>query len=175
MEKKSECVVQQFAIMSSKNETDYTPLHEFTDAEFENVDLKSIAYFYPQDPYSIGILACGQFMCTGQTNVIAHFTPSIYVDDIEITSVIANAPDAAQYIHSCTFVEEMNAYYCENDHLGQLVFEGFNPYPIGEKVDWFNTISSPIYITRADGFNNTLNNQKNIFWCKIFFLFLIFS
>ena len=163
------CSVQQYLFVSNKNETDFTPMHIVNDPILDNVDFTALAYLYsPLDnDLFVHVNACFNFACSGQNNVIIHFNPPLEINGKNCGSIITNTDYVSEFYHNCIFEERMNAWYCENDHLGMLTFYEDSPpgYGTSESAE-IEGSPPPVYITQeAEGnYLNTLNAFSNHFF-----------
>lgn len=94
---------------------------------------------------------CVDFTCTGLYNVVMRlespqyngdFTPSL---PFSTYSIISNNIESisAQVIPDCKFVEDWNAYRCDDDNIGVLIFDS-------RDADRMDRASQPIYIQNYD-------------------------
>lgn len=126
--------------------SDYHPMVEFYDSEFTNIDEDALGYIMHPKPEWANIKDCGNFPCTAPLNVLLTFKnsnfygskPSWAKNDFQI---IANNSGFAPYIDTCEPHVGMNAYICENDKLGVLLFES-------EDNDKLDRSMQPIYVSK---------------------------
>lgn len=107
---------------------------------------------------------CVGFPCTAPSNVILEFrntkftgllSPKTRQRDFQI---ISDTAGASENISDCDFREAMNAWVCENDYIGMLMF-------IGDDEDWEDRTVAPVYVTNEEtGFSNKLNSQMDHVW-----------
>jgi hypothetical protein len=136
---------------------------EFYDSKFIDVEGDAIAYVDDPNPSWANIKDCGEFPCTAPNNVLFQFfdtefegsKPRWATDDFQI---IANNSGFAPYIESCEPQEGMNAYICEEDALGILLFES-------EDEDKFDRSMQPIYVSKqGTEMANKLNSMMDHVW-----------
>jgi len=119
---------------------------EFYDTEFHNVDGDALAWLMPPNTAWANIKDCGEFPCTAPLNVLFTFEdtsftgskPSWATNDFQI---IANNTGFAPYIDTCEPSTAMNAYVCQADKLGVLLFES-------EDEDKVDRSLQPIYVAK---------------------------
>ena len=119
---------------------------EFYDTKFIDLDGDSFAYLMDPPQGWANIKDCGNFPCTAPSNVLIDFRdtefegskPRWAKDDFQ---VIANNSGFAPYMENCEPKEGMNAYICEEDYLGILLFES-------EDDDRFDRSMQPIYVSK---------------------------
>jgi len=136
---------------------------EFYDSKFIDVDGDALSYIMDPNPGWANVKDCGNFPCTAPLNVLFTFTDSIFegsrprwaTPDFQI---IANNSGFAPYIESCEPSEDMNAYVCEEEKLGVLLFES-------EDDDMKDRSMQPIYVSKqGTEMSNKLNSMMDHVW-----------
>lgn len=149
---------------------DHNPVHDITDVVFDNVANDAVAYLDDPNPFWANIDDCGNWPCTGPSNVVIKLNnaSSTGTNQPSITGlssgidfqIIANNPKVAQNMDNCTAVTSWNAYQCFNNKLAQLTFESLD-------LDKEKRMLSPIQY-RGDpnnvNFNNTINTFMDHCW-----------
>lgn len=140
-------------------QSDYAPMMEFHDTVFTNTSGDAMAYIFDPPQGWANVKDCGNFPCTAPLNTILSFkdttfggvtTPSYATSNFQI---IPNNPGFSQYVPSCVKQDKMNAYTCQDDRLGMLIFES-------EDDDTMDRSMQPIY-SKKQGTN--MNNKVNSF------------
>jgi len=107
---------------------------------------------------------CPHMSCTAPSNVVHDFKntkfegttkPKLREDDFQIVSDTAGASEA---FPGCEFKELWNAWICQNDYLGQLVFDT-------DDEDWEDRTVSPVYVKCEEtGYTNALQSHMDHTW-----------
>lgn len=102
--------------------------------------------------------------CTAPSNVVHNFIntkfegeskPDLRESDFQIVSDTAGASEA---FPGCEFKELWNAWICENEYLGQLVFDT-------DDEDWEDRTVSPVYVKCEEtGYTNALQSHMDHTW-----------
>ena len=146
-----------------QHQPDYTPIQEFYNNEFVNVDWNAFAQLDPPNEGWANIKDCGNFPCTAPYNVIYRFRgskwsgvkPSKAKENFE---VVSNNPGFTQHAERCEFVKDWNAYFCQNDKLGLLHFES-------QEDERFDRQLAPVYVAKqGTQINNKLNSFMDHIW-----------
>jgi len=136
---------------------------EFHDTVFTNVSADAMAYIYDPPQGWANVKDCGNFPCTAPQNTILSFKgttfngaqPSYAASNFQ---VIPNNPGFSQYVPSCVKHEKMNAYTCQDDRLGMLIFES-------EDDDTMDRSMQPIYSKKqGTGMSNKVNSFMDHVW-----------
>jgi hypothetical protein len=136
---------------------------EFYDTKFTNVDGDALAYLMSPPESWANIKDCGAFPCTAPLNALLTFEGTTFsgtrprwaTSDFQI---IANNTGFAPYIDSCVPSEDMNAYVCEEDKLGVLLFES-------EDEDNKDRSLQPNYVSKqGTEMANKLNSMMDHVW-----------
>lgn len=144
-------------------QSDYAPMMEFHDTVFTNVSADAMAYIYDPPQGWANVKDCGNFPCTAPQNTILSFKgttfngaqPSYAASNFQ---VIPNNPGFSQYVPSCVKHEKMNAYTCQDDRLGMLIFES-------EDDDTMDRSMQPIYAKKqGTGMSNKVNSFMDHVW-----------
>lgn len=104
---------------------------EFFDSKFTDVKEGAAAYIMDPLPGWAGLTDCGNYPCTAPKNALLTFQDTTFsgtkprwaTSDFQI---IANNSDFAPYIESCEPQANMNAYVCEAEKMGVLLFESLD-------------------------------------------------
>jgi hypothetical protein len=148
---------------SSYYQPDYTPMLEFTDTTFIDVEESALAWL--EDPHGAWAVIpdCGNFPCSGPKNVLYSLkgttwegeTPDITPVDFQ---VIHNNSGFAPYIKECTPQPLSNTYICEKSSLSVLHFES-------QDLDRMDRSVQPVNITlQGTGMLNVLNAEMDHTW-----------
>jgi hypothetical protein len=107
---------------------------------------------------------CGDYPCTGPLNALLSFTGTKWEGskprwaterDFQI---IANNTGFAPYIESCNPYKAMNAYVCQADKMGVLLFESMDE-------DNQDRSMQPLYVKReGTEMENNLNAMMDHVW-----------
>jgi hypothetical protein len=136
---------------------------EFYDSLFVDVDADAMAYIMEPPAKWANIKDCGAFPCTAPLNVLFTFEntkfegskPRWATSDFQI---IANNTGFAPYVDSCEPSVDMNAYVCQADKLGVLLFES-------EDDDKVDRSLQPIYVAKqGTEMSNKLNSMMDHVW-----------
>lgn len=109
---------------------------------------------------------CGRFTCTGLYNVVlkvseSRFSGFPYVSGLPaVFQVVSNNKESvsAQVVPTCEKRSEWNAYICQEENLGVMLFES-------QDADRFDRSAQPIYIQDLErGYNNRLNAYMDHSW-----------
>jgi len=129
----------------NREASDYTVMHEFYNIKFTNVENDALTLMYePPQAWAI-IKDCGEFPCTAPKNTIYSFVGSTFEGDVKPTDTEADfqiVPDIPGYtdaIPNCKKYEKWNAWHCNTDGIGILLFESLDP-------DKFDRSLQPIYL-----------------------------
>lgn len=57
---------------------DMTPIVEFYDTKFIDIDQSAIGFFTGPDPRRANVKDCGDFPCTGKNNILLAFQDTIW-------------------------------------------------------------------------------------------------
>ena len=143
---------------------DYAPAQEFFDCEFIDVEDGSLTYIYDPPKQWANLRDCGDFPCTGPNQILMSFEDSKFsgskkprwaTKDFQIT---ANNTGISPILEGCKGDDWMNAYVCEADKLGILLFES-------QDDDKEDRSIQPIYVQK-EGFEerNKLNSFMDNVW-----------
>lgn len=144
-------------------EGDYFPLQEWTDTQFTNVAADQLAYIRPPPNGWAVIDDCGLWPCTGPKNVLMDFKDSTFQGTSPSYAsssfqLISENSDFSQHPSNCTQYSNMNAYICDNNDLGVLMFESLD-------ADKFDRAVAPVYIGQTGtSINNTVNSFMDHVW-----------
>lgn len=151
------------SIFASANQPDYTPMLQFYDTTFTDVDGDALAKLADPNPAWANVKDCGDWPCTGPLNVLYSFknskikgsTPGSVDTDFQI---IANNEEFAPHVDGCSLESDQNAYFCQTKTLGILLFDSLD----GDRMD--RTVS-PVYIRKqGTDINNKLNTMMDHSW-----------
>ena len=106
---------------------------------------------------------CGIFTCTGLYNVLVEMKGTMYTGTPNASSLSADfqvtsdnkESTSVQTVTECTKRTEWNAYLCENDDLGVLLFES-------QDADRMDRSAQPIFIN-DDPDNPVFSNRLNAY------------
>jgi hypothetical protein len=154
---------KQGLFFNEKGQADYIPMIQGFENEF--VDLKDGAFATISDPnpFWANLKDCGDFPCTAPANVLISMQDTVWTgikprwaeSDFQ---VISNNTGFAPYIEGCTGHENMNAYICESEKLGILIFES-------EDADKWDRSLQPIYVKKQGTLiENKLNSVMDHLW-----------
>lgn len=156
---------EQLAIRMNREASDYTVMHEFYNIKFTDVENDALTLMYePPQAWAI-IKDCGEFPCTAPKNTIYSFVGTTFEGDVKPTYTGADfqiVPDIEGYtdaIPNCEKVEAWNAWHCNTEGIGILLFESQDP-------DKFDRSLQPIYL-RMNGdpeVQNKLNSFMDHVW-----------
>ena len=127
------------AIGGNQESLNYTPISHMRDLEFRDVDESAIfGLKSPLEEWAT-IFFCGNFPCTGLHNVIIDFTNIRYSGSpmaFGLPKTFQLTGNNLKSVHSstiptCELKEEWNAYMCQTDNLGLLMFESQD----GDRMD----------------------------------------
>lgn len=131
---------------------------------FDNVSDDSLANFMDPPEKWNNLDDCIGFPCTAPSNVVMDFRSTDYTGattprkrdrDFQIVS---DTPGTSDAFKNCEFKEPWNAWKCDNDKLGVLVF-------IGDDEDWEDRNVAPVYVTNEEsGYVNKLQHQMDHMW-----------
>lgn len=127
-----------------KDAHDLTPIVEFYDTKFIDVDQSAVGYFSGPDPGRANVKDCGDFPCTGKNNILLAFQDTTWFGTKPTWSrndfqLIANNDGFGPYVDGCTQDVVMNAYVCDERRLGVLMFESMDE-------DRWDRSMQPIYV-----------------------------
>jgi len=121
-------------------------MQEFYDTTFEDIDGDFMTYLNDPSPGWANLADCGaEFSCTGPKNTLLLFTDTVYKGISPIPakpknfSIIPDVKDFSSKFDNCELKTAWNAYLCQNDKLGLLLFES-------EDEDWLDRSMQPIYL-----------------------------
>ena len=144
--------------------SDHIPVDKFTGSTFDSVSNDAIAYLSDPNPGWAIIKDCGNFPCTGPENAVYKFeqntftgSPTPTVTD-PIFQVVPNNPEAVEDIANCTLVPGWNGYVCQNERIGQLVFESLDPDRMDRTFSPINYLGINRLTGEKTSFNNTMNS-----------------
>lgn len=158
---------EQFIFERNPSAADYIPMHNFDGCTFDNVEEGAFAWIEKPDPAWATTTPltspdnCGDYPCTGPENVVLSFKNTQYnnnIDLIEETSfqVISNNDEIVD--DTCvTYQTEWEAYRCNNEALGVLIFESLD-------ADNEDRELQPVYIIDEDGNQNKINSYMDHGW-----------
>lgn len=107
---------------------------------------------------------CGEFPCTAPLNTLLSFEQVRYSGSVTPDNtppafqIVPNNPTATQAYSGCRLVAAWNAYYCQNDYLGMLLFESVD----SDKLT--RTFSPMVVRGNKDSYVNTLNEFMDHIW-----------
>lgn len=112
------------------------------------------------EPGWANLADCGNFPCTGPKNTLFLFTDTKYKGITPIPektknfSIIPDVKDFSKKFDNCVKKDAWNAYLCQNDKLGILLFES-------EDDDSLDRSMQPIFLQFTS--DNTIQNKVNSF------------
>lgn len=118
-------------------------MQEFENIKFTNVELGGLAWFYDPPKSWANIKDCGDFPCTSPKNTLFSFKGTVW-EGIKPANPLADfqvIPDNKGYsdqFPTCTLMKEWNAYMCNTEGLGILLWESEDP-------DKFDRSIQPVY------------------------------
>jgi hypothetical protein len=136
---------------------DYIPQVKAIGTKFENVDQDAMTYLYSPPAEWANTDDCGEFPCTAPNNILLKFEKSTFsglitpINTESTFQIISGNDDNSAKIKNCKKYLSWNAYYCQNDYLGILLFESLD----GDKL---TRIFSPLTLVN---FNTTAKNVLN--------------
>ena len=164
----TKCAARSVIFEAIDSASDKIPIHYFTNTVFEDVDTKSMAFFYdPPNKWAI-VKDCGAFPCTAPNNILLTFTTTTYAGTTQPTAthadfqMIPDDPNVGGSVGSswatCTANTDWQGYLCQDRSVGMLVFESLDSDTMDRSIQ-------PIFIlNEATGFNNTLNSMMDHVW-----------
>jgi len=105
---------------------------EFYDTVFSDVENDAVAHLGDPLEAWIDIADCGNFPCSAPNNMIISLTGTKWYGDRPVRTssdfqIIHSNPGFAPYAEDCyDYSSTWNAYYCENENLGILLFESMD-------------------------------------------------
>jgi hypothetical protein len=123
------------------------------------VEDSALAYLFDPPSSWAGIANCGNFPCTAPSNVLIQFERTTFAGSIKPSrtdstfQIVPNNPANTGKFSNCKFKKPWNAYYCNNENLGILLFESLDN-------DKKNRMITPIYV---ESHNTTSVNKLNTF------------
>jgi hypothetical protein len=125
---------------------------------FDNFNFLSLGYLDAPNPDWAIISECGNFPCTGPTQIAVHFNGNTGLTDTSgatadnFTMLGKNGAFLFMKDKECTLLNEWNGIYCkDSSDIAVLMFESLDP----DRVD----ISSvPMYMKTSNGFTSMHNS-----------------
>jgi len=174
---KTLCDAKQRAIALNKYASDYIPVHEFKNSRFEGVTDAALAFFYKPPQGWSNISDCGEFPCTGPSNVVMKFTNSLgsvattftivsdlpdSVSTLQTGTEIFSGQKAPESYNGCEYHSDWDAWECSDRKIGVLLFESLDG-------DTWDRSVQPINITEEvdyseNRYNNILNSAMDHVW-----------
>jgi len=155
--------LRQSAIALSPWAYDYAPAQEFFDCEFIDVEDGAMTYIYDPPKKWANLADCGDFPCTGPNQILVSFEGSDFSGSkprwaTKDFQLVANNTGISPILEGCKGDQWMNAYVCEADKLGILLFES-------QDEDKEDRSLQPIYVQKV-GFEerNKLNSMMDNVW-----------
>lgn len=153
------CGADQRIFRLNPKSPDYTPRSKLNGTTFNNVGQDAMFYIF-SPPWSwAGLSDCGKYPCTGPNNTYMSFKNTKYTGttvpirtDSQFQIVPYNAQESAN-LTGCDPVDNWNAFYCQNQNLGILLFESL------DSDKWTRTIT-PITVS---SYNITSTTSLNTF------------
>lgn len=151
------------SIFASADQPDYTPMLQFYNTTFTDVDGDALAKLSDPDPAWANVKDCGDWPCTGPLNVLYAFkestikgsTPDYVGADFQI---ISNNKEFAPHVGGCSLHLDQNAYLCQTRTLGILLFDSLDSDRLDRTV-------SPVFIRKqGTSINNKLNSMMDHSW-----------
>lgn len=136
---------------------------EFFDSKFIDVKDGAAAWLMSPKPKWANLDDCGLYPCTAPKNALLSFQDTTFsgakprwaTSDFQI---IANNDEFAPFIDTCDQYESMNAYVCEAEKMGILLFESLDE-------DRQDRSMQPIYVKKqGTGMENNLNAMMDHVW-----------
>jgi hypothetical protein len=132
----TKCAARSVIFEAIDSASDKVPIHYFTNTVFEDVDTKSMAFFYdPPNKWAI-VKDCGAFPCTAPNNILLTFTTTTYAGTTQPTAthadfqMIPDDPNVGGSVGSswatCTANTDWQGYLCQDRSVGMLVFESLD-------------------------------------------------
>lgn len=156
----------------NKHASDYVPMHVFKNTVFDNVEDPAVIHLYNPPKGWATIDDCGEWPCTAPENVVLKFsntqftglqTPSSVQQDFQIVSNTnknkinsddPTRPSAPSTYGTCVEKTTWNAWHCQNDKIGVLLFESLDG-------DTWDRSVQPIIITNDNDARNDYVNVVN--------------
>lgn len=115
--------------------SDYLHPSFWDNNEFINCSQDAMGYmFTPPSKWAI-VKDCGDFPCTGPLNALFSFKGTKFTGTLSYLKekllqstfqIIPNNDGFAPFVSGCIKIEKWNAYVCENDFFGNLVWESLD-------------------------------------------------
>jgi hypothetical protein len=135
---------------------------EFFDTTFTDVDVPAFLWDPPGGWANLD--DCGDYPCTGPWNALLSFEGTTWTGSKPAWAtdgtfqIIADNPGFSQYVDGCTHDEPMNAWVCQAESLGVLLFESLDE-------DRQDRSMQPIYVKRqGTEMSNVLNAMMDHVW-----------
>lgn len=125
------CGEMQTIFFLNPTASDFNNFLTCNNCKFTDIATEAMAYIYDPPSGWAKIDDCGEWPCTGPENVVLKFkstkfsgsTPSYTRSNFQIVS---DYKDAASTFDTCEKVQSWNAWHCENDFIGHLIFESLD-------------------------------------------------
>lgn len=146
--------------------SDYIGPSDFENITFRNVENKGMVYMWDPNPKWANKKDCGEFPCTAPKNTVYSFKGTKVEGPAKPTlNGLADfqiVPDVKGYTSkfpTCKLVSDWNAYQCNTEGLGILLFESEDP-------DKFDRSLQPVYLEfNGDATaRNKLNSYMDHVW-----------
>lgn len=161
---KTVCGAPQTIFRLNPSDSDFIPMQNLEYTEFNNVADDAMAYIMDPPAGWNNPSDCIGFPCTTPYNVVWNFQRTKYsgankpYSKAQDFQIISDNPGVSETFERCEFKESWNAWQCENDYLGLLMFMGLD-------ADWEDRMVSPVYVHNDEtGYLNKLNSQMDHMW-----------
>jgi hypothetical protein len=157
------CGSRHVVFESNPDSSDKIPPHSFNGCKFTDVDDIGFAFLTKPNPKWANIKDCGNFPCTAPNNLIFSFKSTTYSGAMPSTSsrdftLVPNDKQVAGTYPGCKEKTAMQAYVCQTNNIGMLMFESLDD-------DAWDRAVQPIFIlNERTGFNNTINAMMDHIW-----------
>jgi len=102
--------------------------------------------------------------CTAPANVVLDFENTVFTGENrpalreEKFQIVSDTAGVSEVFPGCEFHKSSNAWFCQNDYLGQLVFDT-------DDDDWEDRTVSPVYVKCEEtGYSNVLQSHMDHTW-----------
>lgn len=158
------CGADQTAMSVNKYAADYIPIHNFHNTIFNNVDDAAIIYIYNPPNGWATIDNCGEWPCTAPNNIVLNFDGSQNFQIVSNTNnnrMNTDKVSAPATYGTCVEKDAWNAWRCEQENIGVLLFESMDG-------DTWDRSVQPITFTNDNGagndYINTVNSMMDHVW-----------
>jgi hypothetical protein len=160
---KSKCGERSTIFARNPKGSDKIPPHFFNNCILEDVDDTGFAFLEKPNPAWANVKDCGNFPCTAPNNLIFSFADTTYSGTTPTSKpaafvIVPDDETVGGTYGTCTRREAQQAYICEADNIGMMMFENLDD-------DAWDRAIQPVELTNSTtGFNNTLNAMMDHIW-----------